>query len=122
MNEIIDELYDKIDVRDEIIKEQIKELSEANQKLEKIKRIVETLKQSCRYNSHLYELDYIIDIIVGEKPVSTIDDLVKEISEGKTKVNITEDLYEYLKKRIPTEKRGDAIASFYGIKLNVVKE
>lgn len=57
-----------------------------------------------------------------KKPVADMKGLYEAIKEGRLEVDITEELYNYLKTYVPTEKSNNPVASFYGVKLNVKKE
>lgn len=150
MNELIDELYDKLDAKDKIINEQaleiaklngtangqiIKGIEKLNDLLMEIVRdyngrlidaatLIKQLKGSARAQACIWELNDLLSIIESgaKKPVADMKGLYEAIKAGRLEVDITEELYNYLKTYIPTEKSNNLVASFYGVKLNVKKE
>lgn len=63
MNELINELYKKLDAKDETINRQALENAALRNKLDKIENIIISLKGSARYERAMYELDYILALI-----------------------------------------------------------
>lgn len=150
MNELIDELYDKLDAKDKIINEQALEIAKLNgtangqiiKGIEKLNdllmeivrdyngrlidaaKLIKQLKGSARAQACIWELNDLLGIIESgaKKPVADIKGLYEAIKAGRLEVDITEELYNYLKTYIPTEKSNNPVASFYGVKLNVKKE
>ena len=150
MNELIDELYDKLDAKDKIINEQAIEIAKLNgtvngqiiKGIEKINdllmeivrdyngrlidaaKLIKQLKGSARAQACIWELNDLLGIIESgaKKPVADMKGLYEAIKAGRLEVDITEELYNYLKTYIPTEKSNSPVTSFYGVKLNVKKE
>lgn len=150
MNELIDELYDKLDAKDKIINEQALEIAKLNgtvngqiiKGIEKLNdllmeivrdyngrlidaaKLIKQLKGSARAQACIWELNDLLSIIESgaKKPVADIKGLYEAIKAGRLEVDITEELYNYLKTYIPTEKSNNPVTSFYGVKLNVKKE
>lgn len=150
MNEIIDELYDKLDAKDKIINEQALEIAKLNgtvngqiiKGIEKLNdllmeivrdyngrlidaaKLIKQLKGSARAQACIWELNDLLSIIESgaKKPVADMKGLYEAIKAGRLEVDITEELYNYLKTYIPTEKSNNPVTSFYGVKLNVKKE
>lgn len=150
MNELIDELYDKLDAKDKIINEQALEIAKLNgtvngqiiKGIEKLNdllmeivrdyngrlidaaKLIKQLKGSARAQACIWELNDLLSIIESgaKKPVADMKGLYEAIKAGRLEVDITEELYNYLKTYIPTEKSNNPVASFYGVKLNVRKE
>lgn len=150
MNELIDELYDKLDAKDKIINEQALEIAKLNgtvngqiiKGIEKLNdllmeivrdyngrlidaaKLIKQLKGSARAQACIWELNDLLSIIESgaKKPVADMKGLYEAIKAGRLEVDITEELYNYLKTYIPTEKSNNPVTSFYGVKLNVKKE
>lgn len=150
MNELIDELYDKLDAKDKIINEQALEIAKLNgtangqiiKGIEKLNdllmeivrdyngrlidaaKLIKQLKGSARAQACIWELNDLLGIIESgtKKPVADMKGLYEAIKAGRLEVDITEELYNYLKTYIPTEKSNNPVTSFYGVKLNVKKE
>lgn len=150
MNELIDELYDKLDAKDKIINEQALEIAKLNgtvngqiiKGIEKLNdllmeivrdyngrlidaaKLIKQLKGSARAQACIWELNDLLSIIESgaKKPVADMKGLYEAIKAGRLEVDITEELYNYLKTYIPTEKSNSPVTSFYGVKLNVKKE
>lgn len=124
MNELIDELYDKLDAKDKIINEQALEIAKLNGRLIDAATLIKQLKGSARAQACIWELNDLLGIIESgtKKPVADMKGLYEAIKAGRLEVDITEELYNYLKTYIPTEKSNNPVTSFYGVKLNVKKE
>lgn len=138
MNELIDELYNKLDAKDKIINEQALEIAKLNGQIIKgmeivrdyngrlidVATLIKQLKGSARAQACIWELNDLLEIIESgtKKPVVDMKGLYEAIKAGRLEVDITEELYNYLKTYIPTEKSNNPITSFYGVKLNVKKE
>lgn len=150
MNELIDELYKKLDAKDKIINEQALEIAKLNETansqiikgIEKLNdllmeivrdyngrlidaaTLIKQLKGSARAQACIWELNDLLGIIESgaKKPVADMKGLYEAIKAGRLEVDITEELYNYLKTYIPTEKSNNPVTSFYGVKLNVKKE
>lgn len=138
MNELIDELYNKLDAKDKIINEQALEIAKLNGQIIKgmetvrdyngrlidAATLIKQLKGSARAQACIWELNDLLNIIESgaKKPVADIKGLYEAIKAGRLEVDITEELYNYLKTYIPTKKSNNPVASFYGVKLNVKKE
>lgn len=150
MNELIDELYDKLDAKDKIINEQAIEIAKLNgtangqiiKGIEKLNdllmeivrdyngrlidaaKLIKQLKGSARAQACIWELNDLLGIIESgtKKPVADIKGLYEAIKAGRLEIDITEELYNYLKTYIPTEKSNSPVTSFYGVKLHVKKE
>lgn len=150
MNELIDELYDKLDAKDKIINEQALEIAKLNgtangqiiKGIEKLNdllmeivrdyngrlidaaKLIKQLKGSARAQACIWELNDLLGIIESgtKKPVADIKGLYEAIKAGRLEIDITEELYNYLKTYIPTEKSNSPVTSFYGVKLHVKKE
>lgn len=146
MNELIDELYNKLDAKDKIINEQALEIAKLNgQTIKGIEKLndllmeiirdyngrlidaatlIKQLKGSARAQACIWELNDLLGIIESgaKKPVADMKGLYEAIKAGRLEVDITEELYNYLKTYIPTEKSNNLVTSFYGVKLNVKKE
>lgn len=146
MNELIDKLYAK----DKIINEQALEIAKLNgtvngqiiKGIEKLNdllmeivrdyngrlidaaKLIKQLKGSARAQACIWELNDLLSIIESgaKKPVADMKGLYEAIKAGRLEVDITEELYNYLKTYIPTEKSNNPVTSFYGVKLNVKKE
>lgn len=146
MNELIDKLYAK----DKIINEQALEIAKLNgtvngqiiKGIEKLNdllmeivrdyngrlidaaKLIKQLKGSARAQACIWELNDLLSIIESgaKKPVADIKGLYEAIKAGRLEVDITEELYNYLKTYIPTEKSNNPVTSFYGVRLNVKKE
>lgn len=142
----MNELYDKLDAKDKIINEQALEIAKLNGQIikgiEKLNdllmeivrdyngrlidaaKLIKQLKGSARAQACIWELNDLLSIIESgaKKPVADIKGLYEAIKAGRLEVDITEELYNYLKTYIPTEKSNNPVASFYGVKLNVRKE
>lgn len=131
MNELIDELYNKLDAKDKIINEQALEIAKLNGQIIKGMEIVrdyngrlidaatliKQLKGSARAQACIWELNDLLGIIESgaKKPVADMKGLYEAIKAGRLEVDITEELYNYLKTYIPTEKSNNPVTSFYGI-------
>lgn len=59
----MNELYKKLDAKDEAINGQALENAALRNKLDKIENIIISLKGSARYERAMYELDYILALI-----------------------------------------------------------
>ena len=131
MNELIDELYNKLDAKDKIINEQALEIAKLNGQIIKGMEIVrdyngrlidaatliKQLKGSARAQACIWELNDLLGIIESgaKKPVADMKGLYEAIKAGRLEVDTTEELYNYLKTYIPTEKSNNPVTSFYGI-------
>lgn len=107
----MNELYNKLDAKDKIINEQALEIAKLNGRLIDVATLIR-------------QLNDLLNIIESgtKKPVEDMKGLYEAIKAGRLEVDITEELYNYLKTYIPTEKSNNPVTSFYGVKLNVKKE
>ena len=120
----MNELYNKLDAKDKIINEQALEIAKLNGRLIDAATLIKQLKGSARAQACIWELNDLLEIIESgtKKPVADMKGLYEAIKAGRLEVDITEELYNYLKTYIPTEKSNNPVTSFYGVKLNVKKE
>ena len=120
----MNELYNKLDAKDKIINEQALEIAKLNGRLIDVATLIKQLKGSARAQACIWELNDLLNIIESgtKKPVEDMKGLYEAIKAGRLEVDITEELYNYLKTYIPTEKSNNPVTSFYGVKLNVKKE
>ena len=134
----MNELYNKLDAKDKIINEQALEIAKLNGQIIKgieivrdyngrlidAATLIKQLKGSARAQACIWELNDFLGIIESgaKKPVADMKGLYEAIKEGRLQVDITEELYNYLKTYIPTEKSNSPVTSFYSVKLNVKKE
>ena len=120
----MNELYNKLDAKDKIINEQALEIAKLNGRLIDVATLIRQLKGSARAQACIWELNDLLNIIESgtKKPVEDMKGLYEAIKAGRLEVDITEELYNYLKTYIPTEKSNNPVTSFYGVKLNVKKE